>query len=438
MRFFDIKADIKSAIVKNIGLYTLLNFFNASVPFLLLPILTNHLDKAQYGIMDIFMNMSFILMPVIGLNISASVVRFYFDKDTIDFPVFLYNIIFFIVCSGGSFIVLAGALVLFEINIFQDESIPYYLILLSILYVLFSQLCEVLLSLFRVEEKPLHFGLFRISKTIMDFGVSVLLIVIFSYGWEGRVYPTVLITCLFSILAVVIIKRIWTLNYKINKNYIKSALRYSSPLIFHGLGVYIISFSDRFLILKFLGIESVGIYAVAYQIGMIMSFVNTSFNQAWMPFLFSKLKEENGSVLKRLEKFNYIYFLLMVFIALGVYVMVPSIYKYFIGETFNVDASIVLWVLLGYALNGMYKMIVNYIFYFKKTTNLALYTMIAAVVNISGCYILLPRYGILGASVSTTIAFFVLFILVYIQYLRFFRYRKIIELFKDKKSKYND
>ncbi len=61
----------------------------------------------------------------------------------------------------------------------------------------------------------------------------------------------------------------------------KSALNYSLPLILHSIGSYIISFSDRFIILYYLDVKQVGIYAVAYQIGMIMSFINNSFNQAW-------------------------------------------------------------------------------------------------------------------------------------------------------------
>jgi O-antigen/teichoic acid export membrane protein len=163
---------------------------------------------------------------------------------------------------------------------------------------------------------------------------------------------------------------------------------------------------------------------VAYQVGMIMSFANNSFNQAWTPFLFSKLKTGNKQALSMLNKFNYAYFVFMLLLAMVIYFIVPFIYEHLIGKDFKVDFSIILWVLLGYALNGMYKILVNYLFYFKKTKRLALITIIAALLNVFFCILLVQELGILGASISTTIAFFVMFALVYIEYLKIYRIEK--------------
>jgi len=52
----------KSSILKNIGLYTILNLINSGIPFLLLPILTNKLSKEEYGTIDLFNNIGFYLI----------------------------------------------------------------------------------------------------------------------------------------------------------------------------------------------------------------------------------------------------------------------------------------------------------------------------------------------------------------------------------------
>jgi len=407
---------LKIKTVRNISSYTLLNLVYSSIPFLLLPFLTTYLTKTEYGIIDVFTNISFIITPLIGLNVSASIIRYYFEKNKFDFSVFIYNIILFLILFGIGLSIITFALSYLFSDFLEQENIPYIIIPLAVLYALFSQVIEVTLSIWRAQEKPLKFGLFRIIKTITDFGISIYFIVFLKYGWEGRVYVSVFVAFTFSILAIIMLKSAINIKKKYNKRYLKIAINYSAPLILHSIGGYIISFSDRFIILYYLGIEEVGRYAVAYQIGMVMSFINSSFNQAWTPYLFSILKENNVKKKIKIQKYNKYYFILMLVLALIIYFVVPIIYDFFIGKEFEADPQIVLWVLLGYAFNGMYKIIVNYMFYYKNTKKLSLITIISSLINVIFSIILIPFLGLLGASISTAIGFLVMFIVVYYEY----------------------
>jgi len=408
----------RGKVFKNIGLYSLLNLLNASIPFILLPIFTQNLSKESYGIIDLFTNLNYIFVPIIGLNIGSSVIRFYYDKEKIDFSKFISSILLFLAVFGILIICISFITISFFPNIGSSTGLPNQVIYLSIAFALFSQICEILLYFLRAEEKPIQFGFFRVTKSLLDLGIAAYLIVFINFDWEARVYTSVIVACVFSIIAVYILARKLNLNLEFDFNYLKMGLAYSSPLIFHSLGGYIISFSDRFIILHFLGLEEVGLYAVAYQIGMVMSFISNSFNQAWTPFLFSKLKEGKRKTINELHRINFIYFLIMIVLAFIIYLFVPIIYDLFIGEAFAVSPMIVFWVLLGYAFNGMYKMLVNYMFYFKMTSHLASITIFAAVVNVAICYYLVPIYGILGAAISTTLSFLIMFILVFIVYFK--------------------
>jgi O-antigen/teichoic acid export membrane protein len=376
------------------------------------------LSKEEYGIIDVFFNLSFILGPFVGLNIGSAVLRYYFEKKKIAFDVFLYNVILFLVGFGLIFTAISIPIIFyFGIN-FEINKLPIYLIPIAILYALFSQLIEVVLSFWRAQEKPINFGVFRILKTIVEFGVSIYFIIQLKYGWEGRIYPSLIITSIFGLLAVILLYKTKNIKPVFNKRYTKIAVKYSFPLILHNIGGYLISFSDRFIILFFLGVSEVGVYAVAYQIGMVMSFINNSFNQAWTPYFFSILKSENKNDIIRIQKINNIYFILMLLLIFVIYLIVPFIYKSFIGKNFIVKPSVVLWVLLGYGIHGMYKMVVNYMFYYKNTKKLGVITFLSSILNLISTFILVPELGILGASISTTIGFLSMFIFVYIEYRR--------------------
>lgn len=417
-----IKKILRHKVSKNIGFYTILNLLNSAIPFLLLPVLTHHLSKEEFGIIDIFNTSSSILAPIIGLNIGASIIRFYYDKK-INFPRFVYNAILFL-CFSGIILIIISWIIFHNYSIFpNNKSASNQIIVLAIVYSLFSQICEVLLAVWRAKQQPLHFGSFRISKTLVDLGVSVYLIALMNMGWEGRVYTATIVAFLFAVISIYILYRIKLLEFKFELSDIKFGVAYSAPIVVHSISGYIISFSDRFIIMKFAGLEEVGLYAVAYQIGMVMSFVSNSFNQAWTPFLFSKLEERNKLVLAKIHKINFLYFIGMIILAIIIYLFVPLIYKLFIGENFAVSSNVALWVLLGYSVNGMYKMVVNYLFYFNKTQVLALITFLSAVLNITLSWFFVQWYGIIGAAISTFFSFLFMFILVYIIYLR--EYRKM-------------
>lgn len=414
---------LKNRLIKNIGVYTLLNLLNSLIPFLLLPILTKYLSTYDYGVVDMFINLNFILLPLLGLNIGSSVIRFYF-LDNIDFNKTIHVIISYILLFGVISIIIIFIFQILDFDFFKGN-VPKGILLSSAIYVVFSQLVEVLLSTWRAEEKAYSYGFFRIVKTALDLGLSLYCIMILKLGWEGRVYPILFVSIFLGITSLIIIKKKFKLNIDFDSKTIKVILIYALPLIFHSLGGYLISFSDRFLILYFLDTESVGVYSVAYQIGMIMSFINNSFNQAYLPFLFSKLKDVNIKTLEKLKKINSYYFLFMLVLSFLIYLLVPVIYKTLIDKDFHVSSDVVLWVLLGYAFNGMYKIIGNFLFYYQKTKSIAYITVFSALVNVAFCLILIPRFGILGASISTAIAFAIMFLLVYVKYKKLDLHEKV-------------
>ncbi|UCS93240.1 oligosaccharide flippase family protein [Echinicola marina] len=408
----------RNKVFRNIGLYTLLNFVNSAIPFLLLPVFTNYLSKFDFGIVDLFTTFSFIFIPIVGLNIGSSIIRYYYELDKNEFSNFISTILTFLCLLGGVIVVIVYFVFLVVKPDYFEGGIPIQIVWLSVLYALFTQIIEVLLNIFRVEEKPALFGLLRITKTTMDILLSVYFIVYLNYGWEGRIYPMLFVSGLICIAAILFIRKLYGFKFLIHKTYLKIALSYSVPLIVHTLGGYILAFSDRLVIAHYLGVDEVGLYAVAYQIGMIMSFLGTSFNQAWTPFVFSILKKDEGKGILKLKKYNLVYFATTFIVALAIYLAVPLIYELFINNDFIVNYYVVLWVLIGYSFFGMYKFVVNFLFYFKKTKLLAGITLVSSLINLILNFILVPVYGLLGAAVSTTIAFFILFCIVYYFYHR--------------------
>lgn len=411
-----IKNLLRNKTVGNIGIYSALNFINSAIPFLLLPVLTHKLTKSEFALIDIFNNLAFILSPLVGLNIGAAVIRYYYDKDQYDLKVFFSSALLFLIGSSLlllAFLFLSSTSIGGLLNISRDIQ---HILILSVLYSLFNQIGEVLLSLYRASERPVNYGVYRVSKTFLDLGVSTILIVFVWASWTSRVYTALTVSCIFSIIAICVLVKELDLKFTYNKHYVKAALAYSVPLILHNISGYVINYADRLIILRHLDLEAVGLYGVAYQVGMVISFIGNSFNQAWTPFLFSTLKAGNKNKIKWLEKSNVLMTVFYFSLAGIIYLFVPFIYQYFIGKDFKVEPHIVFVVLLGYATNASYKNYVNYLFYYKRTARLSFYTGISALINIGLCWVWVPKYNILGAAYATLVSFIVQFVLVYVDY----------------------
>lgn len=404
----------KSKVFKNIGLYTILNLFNAIIPFLLIPFFTKELSKEEYGIIDMFNTSSLILMPLVGLNIGASVIRFYYDKD-INVRKLLSTSINFTFIS--SFVVIA--LFIFITFISDLWNIYILIALLALGYACFSQISEILLSYFRAIENPRAFGIFRISKTFTDFGISVFIILHIYSGWESRVFSAVMISFLFSLVTLIFLLRKELYSYSVfDKDLLKECLLYSSPLIIHSISGYLMSYGDRYLILKYFDIGQVGVYGVASQIGLLMAFVSNSLNQAWTPHMFKVLSSSNVVAIKKMLRLNYFFCLFFALMGVFIYLMIPFIYKYVINGNYVLDFKIVGVIVLGYCFNSFYKIFVNIMFYFKKSSLLSLYMLLCAILNFILAWYLLPILGLLGSAIASCSTFVIQFVLVYFQYVK--------------------
>ena len=104
-------------------------------------------------------------------------------------------------------------------------------------------------------------------------------------------------------------------------------------------------------------------------------------------------------------KFTYLYFLGLLLLVLGLWLVTPLIFK-FIGASFQDGQQYVLWIGLGFAFNGMYKMFGAYLMYTEKTKIIGFATVMTALVNIGLNFLLIPVYGLLGAAIASTSAFF--------------------------------
>ena len=397
----------KHKLFKNTLIYTFLSVINKAIPFFLLPIMTRYLTPTDYGIVATYSVILSAIAVFVGLNMHGAVNVNFFKLNKEELREYIGNVIIILFTS---FILVFIITYFFKTPISIFIKIPKNWIPIMVIVALFTSISTVNIGLWQVEQKPLPYSLFQISRTILSISLSLIFIVLVGWGWQGRLCGVIITSVVFGLISIFIIYKRKYINITFNNNYIKDALFFGIPLIPASLGGWIITGIDRIFINSMVGVAATGIYTVGYQVGMIIGLLAESFNLAWSPFLFEKLKENNYSTKVKIVKFTYLYYICIIILALCLSFIAPYFLKIFVGKNFHSAYKYVLWIALGYAFNGMRYMIVNYIYYVKKTYISAWVPFFCAGINMILNYILIKANGAIGAAQATTITFFIYFI----------------------------
>ena len=390
------------------------HIFVKVIGIFLIPIYTRYLTPADYGILSIVSVIGTILFIVLSMGCDTAVMRFYYDyrEHKEELKSYLGTIAIFLLGINLIIILLinytgAG---LFEVLI-KDKSITFNPYMKLKIYSTYLGLASIIpLMLFRVKEKPLNY----ISATTFQFIISVSFIIYFVVflkqgalgSIKGGLYASLI---LFIIYILLTIKEI---NFNFHFSKLIDTLRFSLPLVPHNLAGWILSLSDKLILQRYSSLSEVGLYSLGYSLGMVMNFIVMSINFAWAPFFFDMAKT-NKDAKQIFARITTLWMIFISFICISGILFSREIIILLTTEKFYGSALVIPIILVSYFLNGMYFMVVNAIFYLKKTKVLPIFTFISAIVNIGLNFWWIPKFGMMGAAYATLVSFIVQFLLVY-------------------------
>lgn len=402
------------SLIKNSSIYLISNITNAAIPFFLLPILTRYLTVEEYGQIAIFQMLLSALSTLIGLNSLGSAERKYYDKNINKSSLRHFNgsCIQIMIFSSLLCVILT---VLFGEVLSHFLSIPISWIYLSILISSLSYVISLRLGQWQIRGNAISFGILQVSNSITNMILSLLLVISLKQGVAGRIDAQLISALILALVSLFLLyknKLIILLTYQ--KKYILEALYFGIPLIPHSIGFFFLNVIDRYFINKELGLAQAGIYMVAVQLSSVLSILFDAINKAYIPWLFDVLSKNNYFYKKKIVRYTYLYFLLLIFLSIIPFIIGPVAITLIAGEKYIESGYIIGWLCLGQIFGGMYLMVTNYIFYSKKTGRLAIITISTGLVNIFLLLTLLHNFGLIGAAYAFAISKLIQFLLTWL------------------------
>lgn len=255
------------------------------------------------------------------------------------------------------------------------------------------------------------------SKIIVMTSLVELLLLTTGAYWFGVL--GVLIAMLIAKL-VLCVSMVWVVQAQdhfvlLSPSYLpnlKKYYTYGFLMVSAGLMAWIVDSSDRFIIARYLGTEELGVYQVAYSLGAQIHQLAAPLFATLMPFVTGAINAGNREKAQyHLEQSYKI--LLLVFVPALVLLSLNSndLLSVLTTPEFVRGAVIMPFVATGLALWQIAGVYTYNLHAHKRGHVLIISVGSAAIVNVGLNFLFVPKYGIIGAAVSTLIAYLTAFVL---------------------------
>ena len=348
---------------------------------------------------------------LVGLGIESSVIRYYnyFDDPKDKQEVFTTSLTFTFILS----LVILGVLEIFSIPISKSisgnpENLRYFRIIFICLAI--QNIYLVPEAFLIAQKKSLLYSILSIGTLVSNLSLNIFFLVFMDMGVLGILLSMLITKVLNGLLVSAIAFRRVLYSFSLEK--LKKILSFGMPLMPATVGLFIIHFSDRFFIQRFCSLSEVGLYSLGYKFGMILTIlVSGPIFRIWDTQRFEIAKTEDGKkVFGRI--FTY-YSVIIFFAGLTISVFINEIFSIMAAPEYQSGTAIVPLIVLSYILYGIANFFSLGIMITNRTKYAACIYLTVAGINMLFNILLISRYGIMGAAISTFLSFLSLSIFNY-------------------------
>ncbi|MBI4101519.1 MAG: polysaccharide biosynthesis C-terminal domain-containing protein [Candidatus Nealsonbacteria bacterium] len=396
---------------QNVGLIGLTNFLIVLKGIILLPIITKLLGTRDYGVWTQLSVTLSLLSPLILLGLPFSLVRSLASKtNRQEIQEVIYSILA-VVFAAGSIIVLI--FLVFSQNIGGFLQSPPAFIEILAFVILLECLNAVFFSVLRAFEEIKKYSALTLCQNFGEIGL-VLYYVFTGQGLAGAVLALLLVRlAIFLTLAILVASRF---GVKIpNFKFLRQHLHFGLPTLASNVSYWLVTSSDRYLIGAFLGVLFVGYYAPAYAIGNLLNFFTFPLGFL-LPAALAKLFDENKLAETRTHlRYSLKYFLLLTipsFFGLS-FLAKPLLTSFSNPEIASQGYLVTPFVALSVLLYGATGIFAEILSLAKKTRIAGSIWTLAAFGNVGLNLLFVPKFGILGAAITTLLAYALAFFLTW-------------------------
>jgi len=403
---------------KQTAIYGLATVLPRMFSFLLVPLYTDLLPKAEYGKVTIIFAWMIFFNVILAYGMETAFFRFYNKEEdkkivveTSMVSIFWTTIVFLLVA------------LLFRTTLADWSGIDTQYITYTIWILTLDALVIIPFSKLRAFQRPMMYAVIKIGNVLVNLLLSILFLIYLPK--LAAVNPTGLISSFYvenfqvgyiflaniiaSLLTFVVLSPDYVfLKWKFDFSLWKKMMVYGLPILVAGIAFAINEQFDKILLDRLLprniAEDEVGVYSACYKLGLFMVLYRTAYTLGIEPFFFSHAKNENApqtyaTVTKYFVIFgSFIMLSVIVFADLFKAIMIRD-------ESYWVAMKVVPLIILANFCLGIYTNLSVWYKLIDKTYIGAYISIVGAIVTLVLNFMLIPSMSYVGSAIATLAAY---------------------------------
>lgn len=381
--------------------YTVGNYFLKGIGLITIPLFSRLLSVEDYGIYNTFIAYESFLYLFIELALHECLRKAKYKYD--DLNPFSANILLIPIFFVVFYEILS---VPFSASLAKIANLPQSVIPILIWYSFCSGVITYYRALIALDynyNSYLKISLFNVICNVF-LSIALMLTCFSNRKFMGRIVGGVIAYSIVALYAIVLIFK--NSKPKVDWNHYKFALKYSLPIIPHGLAQIVLLQFDRIMINSLVGSTEAGIYGFSYTVFTMVQILSQSLDSVYEPWVFEQFNNQNHKKIKTINNSYCILLCLMIGLCI---IFSPEIIYILGGKKYSESIKCIIPVLLGGFFSMLYSMPAQIEYYYEKTAYISIGTTLAALLNVVLNWICIPKFGYVAAAYTTLVTYFLYF-----------------------------
>ena len=403
---------------KQTAIYGLATVIPRMFSFLLVPLYTDLLPKAEYGKVSIIFAYMIFFNVILAYGMETAFFRFYNKETNKNAVIETTSVSIFWTSLSFLFVAL-----LFRNTLALWSGIDEQYITYTIWILVLDALVIVPFSRLRVNQQPTQYAIIKIGNVVVNLFLNIfflsylpaiaqnspdhLLSNLYIEDFQvGYIFASNIVASLltFIFLSPIYIKLKWHFDYVLWKKMMK----YGMPIMIAGIAFAINEQFDKILLSYLLppniAAAEVGVYSACYKLGLFMVLYRTAYTLGIEPFFFSHADSKDApQTYATITKYFVIF---GSFILLSVIVFADVLKKIMIqDESYWEAMKVVPLIILANFFLGIYTNLSVWYKLIDKTYIGAYISIVGAVITLVLNYLLIPTMSYYGSAIATIAAY---------------------------------
>ena len=394
-----------------------------------LPLYTRSLTAAEFGYAETLLTLVILISILLRAGLGEAFIRHWHEAGGDDARRHLVRTTSGFVLISSTLALVAGVLLAEPLSQLILGTSDATLMSAGVFGIWAFTNLEMAYALLRVSDRRRAYLIASSANVILTVSLTVTLVVFLDEGARGYVLGNYVASAIVLVCLWFFVLR-EHIGIPRGPLLLGPLLRYGAPTIPADAAVFLLNVVDRAYLLRADSPSAAGLYSVAVKLATAVIILVRAFQLAWPPLAYSIVDEQRAQ--QAYARVTTAYMIVSSLLVAGFTLLGAWLVRLLTAPDFFAANQALPWLALGWALYGLYLVLVTIAGRAKVTVRTLPAAAAGLVVNVGLLIWLVPPLGVVGAAIALCAAYIamlvVLFLLTRKVFTVPFEWRKIIPL----------